>query len=197
MVKLYLVRHGETEANQQGVYYGRHDAPLTQRGIEQSRRLAEVLADITFNRIIISSLRRTKQTAKILIPDSTVAFESNPNFDELDFGDWEGKHYQQLIKEDNKRYTAWCDDWINQAPPNGESFRQFKNRIEGAFNLLIDDCPDGTVLFVGHQGVLRVIMLLLLKMPEHGFWHFTFEHGAYSLIDIKQGHAVIQKINAM
>lgn len=196
MIKLYLVRHGETEASQRGVYYGRHDSLLTEAGALQARRLADVLRDVVFDRVIVSGLKRTKQTADIVLAERAIKPEANPDFDELDFGDWEGCHYSQLAAQDNERYTAWCNDWINQAPPNGESFRQFRSRIEHAFNSLLASRSDETILFVGHQGVLRVIMLLLLKLPEQGFWHFTFEHGAYSLIEVEQGHAVIQKINA-
>lgn len=196
MIKLYLVRHGETEANQQGVYYGRHDVPLTEKGILQSQRLAKKLVNESFECIIISSLQRTRQTAELFDVDSDTEMKVFSEFDELDFGDWEGKHYQELIKNDNEHYAAWCNDWINQAPPNGESFRQFMSRIEYGLNNLLASQPDGSILFVGHQGVLRVIMLILLKMPEEAFWHFTFKHGAYSLIEIEQGHAVVQKINA-
>lgn len=196
MVKLYLARHGETSANEQGVYYGRLDAPLTEVGIQQSRSLARTLAGVAFDRVIVSGLRRTRQTAEIIVSKDSISLEADPQFNELDFGDWEGRHYSDLATKDSERYQAWCADWINQSPPNGESFVQFKNRVENAFKRLIERYSDETILFVGHQGVLRVIMLLLLKTPEAGFWQFTFEHGAYSLIEIEQDHAVIRRINA-
>jgi alpha-ribazole phosphatase len=194
MIKLYLVRHGETAANQSGVYYGRHDVAITENGIEQCRRLAEILKNVPFDRVITSGLLRSRQSAQIIRPE--MAAEAISAFDELDFGDWEGRHYRELIEQDNERYAAWCNDWIHQAPPGGESFSDFQQRINAGLEDIVSQQQQGSLLLVGHQGTLRVITLLLLNMPASAFWHFTFAHGAYSLIELEQGHAVIQKINA-
>lgn len=199
MLKLYLVRHGETAANQQGVYYGYTDLPLTEQGISQARHVGKALATITFDHVIVSGLQRTQQTAHIILAENqqTQALPViEPRFNELNFGEWEGRHYQELEQHDSERYSAWCQDWQNSTPPKGESFIQLKQRVEAALTEQILTYNDKTLLIVGHQGVLRVLLLSLLDLPANAFWQFSFHQGAYSIVNFAHQHGCVDVINA-
>ena len=80
MMKIYLVRHGETVYNIQRIIQGWCDSPLTEEGIKQARKLKEYLKDYEFKAIFTSSLNRAADTARILNEDRNIHFEI---FDEL------------------------------------------------------------------------------------------------------------------
>ena len=200
MLKLYFVRHGETAANQQGVYYGSSNLPLTEQGKLQMQQVGKMLATVRFDNVLASGLQRAQQSAQILLAENqqmlpTIIIE--PKLNELDFGDWEGRHYQELMQQDNERYSAWCNNWQTYAPPNGESFQQFKQRVDHAITGQIISHDDQTLLIVGHQGSLRVLLLSLLQLPEKVFWQFSFQQGTYSLLTFQHQHGNIEKINAI
>lgn len=205
-MKLYLVRHGETHANVRGVYYGSSDLDLNAQGLLQAQQLAELLRNVHFDNAITSGLKRTQQTAKEILAGRQIEHaqaehqhievHSMPELNEINFGDWEGRNYQDIAVEDPQTYRDWCQDWINIAPPKGESFLQFQQRLTPVFHHLLSAYADQDLLLVGHQGVLRVLMLFLLEMPSQAFWHFDFQQGAYSVIDITEGYPVIRLINA-
>ncbi|MBK5142653.1 histidine phosphatase family protein [Budviciaceae bacterium BWR-B9] len=199
-MRLYLVRHGETQVNQRGVYSGSTDHALNSQGIVQAELLAKALSGIQFDRIVTSGLRRTQQTAEYISGIDKQHHQRLEGLDEIHFGLWEGRHYQELEQNDSQNYANWCLDWKSVAPPEGESFNQFNLRIHQSFTAWLSEAEAtglDNILFVGHQGTLRCILLSLMKMPAEGFWYFTFRHDAYSVIDIHQGHAVIQQLNVL
>lgn len=196
-MKLYLVRHGETSANAQGLYCGISDLSLTETGVYQAFSLAKLLADCHFDQLITSGLVRTQQTAKTIIGQRQIEQHSIAAFNEINFGDWELRHHSEIAKNDADNYRRWCHDWQNVAAPNGESFNQFKQRVQLAFGELLQRHQGQDLLLVLHQGTLRAIMLSLLQMPAIGFWQFNFHQGAYSLIDINHGQVMVERINAL
>ena len=64
---VYFVRHGETECNVNHVYYGSLDVPITENGRRQAEAVGEMLQEVRFHRVIISGLRRTRQTAEAVL----------------------------------------------------------------------------------------------------------------------------------
>ncbi|TKI08027.1 alpha-ribazole phosphatase [Martelella alba] len=192
-MNLYLVRHGETQANCDGVYCGVSDVPLTARGRRQAAQVARQLAGVRFDRVLASGLRRTQETAQILCPDSPP--ECRPIWNEMDFGEWELRHHRDLRREDAIRYRAWCDDWQQTVPPGGESFPAFSRRVAGAAGELARENPAGTLLLVGHQGVLSLLLAVLLGLPPAGMWHFTFRQDAYSRLRFADGFCVVTCLN--
>jgi len=144
---IYLIRHGKTQANEEKLYCGSTDLPLSQKGREE---LLQLRYDIKNVRFLTSGMRRTNETLKILFGD--VPYGEDPRFREVDFGIFEMHSYQEL--KDIPEYQAWCtgDNEAN-IPPGGESGQQMKRRVLEAFPQIRED----TVL-VCHGGVIAAIM---------------------------------------
>ena len=68
-MKLYLVRHGETALNEKGCYYGKTDAVLSVRGIEQAKYLQHIFKEVSFDYVVASPLVRAYNTAQIIIEE--------------------------------------------------------------------------------------------------------------------------------
>ncbi|WP_413738885.1 histidine phosphatase family protein [Sodalis sp. RH21] len=192
-MNLFLVRHGETQANCDGVYCGASDLPLTQRGRWQAHRVAWQLAEIRFDRILISRLKRSRETAQILRPQ--VEPECWAQWDEMDFGEWELRHHRDLRLDDAERYAAWCDDWQHVLPPGGEGFQSFSQRVVAATGRLRGQEQPGDILLVAHQGVLGIVLATLLGLPPTAMWHFPFQQDAFTQVSLDEGFCVLKHVN--
>lgn len=72
-MKLYIVRHGETECNVKRVYYGSLDVSITEKGRRQAAAVGDMLRNVIFDKVIISGLRRTRQTAEAVLSRAAAA----------------------------------------------------------------------------------------------------------------------------
>ncbi len=195
MLELYLVRHGETEMNVKGVYYGWTDCELTEKGIEQNVCLAQVLKNISFDAVLSSDLKRAVATAEIVSGKKAADIILDSRLRERNFGKWEGLHFTELERDCKEQWQKWSNDWRNIQIPEGESYDELYERVKECMIELMDRYKSGKVLIVSHHGCLRLIATILLKLEHEAFWSFMFEHGAYSMLQITGEHCVIRKIN--
>lgn len=83
-MRVYVIRHGESESNLKKIWSGQFDAKLTEKGKEDAKKVGEVLKGVSFDKIYTSDLSRAMDTAKIAIPDCS--FETSPLLREVDMG---------------------------------------------------------------------------------------------------------------
>lgn len=156
-MKLILIRHGNTEANEKHLYCGSTDLPLSEAG--RAALAPRPLPDLPDLRIVTSGLLRCEQTLEALYGD--VPHEQDPAFREMDFGVFEMRSYEQM--KDEPVYQAWIsgDNEANVCP-GGESGNQMKARVLEGLTRLRADGRD--TLLVTHGGVIAAIMAYLF--PE-------------------------------
>ena len=156
---IYLIRHGLTTANEQHLYCGSTDLPLSEKGRQALGNRPPV--DVGNARFITSGMRRCSETLNLLFGD--VPCEVVTDFREINFGMFEMKSYQQL--RDDPAYQAWLSgDPEITAPPGGESGEEMKARVLNGFHA-IQKAGRDTVI-VTHGGVIAAIMENLF--PEEG-----------------------------
>lgn len=152
---VYLIRHGKTRANEDHLYCGSTDLPLSPNGVAELKTLCYEVGTAHF---LTSGMTRTNQTLKELFGD--VAFSVDPRFREVDFGDFEMRGYQEL--KDDPAYQTWITGNNEEnVPPNGESGNQMRRRVLEAFGQLRRD-----TVVVTHGGVIAAIMAELF--PAEG-----------------------------
>ncbi|MCY3416244.1 adenosylcobalamin/alpha-ribazole phosphatase [Citrobacter sp. BNK-39] len=195
-MRLWLVRHGETEANVAGLYSGHAPTPLTERGIAQAQTLGTLLRNVPVDNVLCSELERARHTTQLILGDREVPVRNMPELNEMFFGDWEMRHHRDLAREDAENYAAWCNDWQNATPTNGEGFQAFSQRVERFIAQLADYKTCQNLLVVSHQGVLSVLIARLLSMPAAAMWHFRVEQGCWSAIDFCDNFAVLKVLNS-
>lgn len=197
---VYFVRHGETKCNIDGVYYGSLDVPITDKGRQQAEHVGELLKDVTFDRIICSGLKRTKETAEAVLsrqnPENPVpkVWEYEPKLNEMNFGAWEGMHYTEVRERYPEDYRAMMDDWVGCAPTDGEYFLDFNRRVIDGFKGLNLSGKEN-VLVVAHGGSIQCMMCHLLGMDAVNIWHLQIRHGAYTVFDLSYDFPVLQGMN--
>jgi alpha-ribazole phosphatase/probable phosphoglycerate mutase len=197
MLRVYLLRHGETTYNADGNRYcGRTDIELTEKGMAQANLVNELLKDVHFDAVYSSPLKRAKITAAIA---SGVDVHTDDRLIEVDFGSWEGKTRKEFMAENESLWTNWsADPQISNAGGNGESGAAIVERIDGFFKEMLQKHPDGTILVVAHNGVNRLYMAHKLGMPLKNYRQLAQENSSITLFELAEdGEFTLKKLNAI
>jgi broad specificity phosphatase PhoE len=162
-MRLYFARHGESEANVLRVVSNRGRVhPLTERGREQAERLATLVAG-RVARVFSSPLLRAEQTAAIVAERLGVGYRVEPALAEYDCGILEGRSDEDAWRTHARFFEAWQGGRDRDlAPERGESFEQIRARFAPFVESLARGGVGGGVLLVGHGGVYRLMLPLVL-----------------------------------
>ena len=176
-----FIRHGEPEGGD--ILRGRINPELTELGWKQMKMAVSLRVDWQqsvstprWTEIISSPLKRCHRFAEHLSAEMDLPLKVDENWQEIDYGDWDGMPINEWRKEAAEQFKAFSKDLSALKPPNGESYLNFKERILGALESL-SELPDGShVLVVTHGGVLRVVIPSILGMPfnKSGPLHIPF-----------------------
>lgn len=172
---LVLLRHGAVRA-QNGLCYGHLDLELSDTGIRQASAISGLWKDQP-RRIISSDLTRTRQTAELIFPETTTTMHHDTRLRELDMGDWEGRSWDDLHNEQPGVLKQWAENWVDRAPPGGETGRQLYSRVAECYTEIIQNAEPGTVI-VAHAGSLRALACLLNKQGPEALFSYQIEHCA-------------------
>ncbi len=182
MARLVILRHGETRGESSVRYWGRTDVPLSRRGREMARAAGGLIAAEPIERLITSRLSRSRECGQLALSGRTVPGVALPEFDEIDFGRWEGLTRTQIAAQDAQRFAEWERAQGDFAFPGGESRAQFEARVRQGFERLDPAWLEGCVLFALHRGVIRNILRLLLG-AEDGRGSFDVDLGALTILE--------------
>lgn len=162
LITVDLLRHGEPGGGD--ILRGRVDPELTDRGWRQMEAAAE-RADANWTHIIASPLQRCRDFAQRLAQGRQVEPRIEDHWQEIDYGDWDGMPIAEWRARSASQFRSFREDITALAPPNGETFVEFRDRVTGAWDGLAG-LPGGShVLVVTHGGVMRVILPTVLGMP--------------------------------
>ena len=181
-MKLIIVRHGETVWNAEGREMGQLDAPLTERGLDQIRRLADQIGKEPVAAIYSSDLGRALRTAEAIAGTCHVAVQPEPGLRERNMGIFQGltaDEIRQRFPVDRERFEEDAD----YAIPGGESGPQRSERTTRAFTQIAERHSAQTVVAVTHSGVLRGFFELVLAMPPGQGWRFRRDNAAYNAFE--------------
>ena len=177
-MRLYVIRHGMTEANEKRLCYGCTDIPLSEQGRE---KLAELKAEGIYteaDKYVTSSLMRTAETLSILYdrkPDIIIE-----EFNEMNFGEFEMVSYESLGESDEWR--NWADGGSSAVCPCGESLDVFMDRVARGLKKLVSVDTESVVL-ICHGGVIISIMNRYFPGREN-FYSWQPECGKGYVLDI-------------
>ena len=185
-----FIRHGEPHGGD--ILRGRIDPELTDLGWLQMRKAANLNRDFlpseltpNWTKIITSPLRRCCDFSERLAAGINLQTNVNNNWQEIDYGDWDGMLISDWRKAAAEQFKAFREDLSALAPPNGEDYLSFKDRILGAYRQLVEKSDDGThILVVTHGGVLRVILPSILGMPLNKSSPLNIPFACFSRIKI-------------
>ena len=173
--RIAFIRHGITEANEDGRYIGVTDLPLSSAGAQELFDKLETLDYPNPQKVYVSPLKRCKQTANILYPNCYTA--ELAELREMDFGDFENKKAEDLM--DTPEYKEYIKGGLDNPPPNGESAREMVNRCYEAIKIIISDMMyEGltSAAVVTHGGII-MNMLSCFGVPKRRPMDYACDFG--------------------
>ncbi|MGH1427547.1 MAG: alpha-ribazole phosphatase [Arenicella sp.] len=176
---IHFVRHTTPEI-QANICYGQKDIELAHSFEEESSLILRTLElqsnKAQYDKIFSSPAKRCMQLAKKIEqkqPSKHIIKTINA-LQEVNFGDWEGKHWDTICRTESQ---AWTDDFINTAPPNGESLIEMKQRVDAFLQQLLASNASN-IIVVTHAGVLRLVAAYFLKIPLENIFNLKLSYGA-------------------
>lgn len=191
--RLILIRHGDLGARRRGRYIGRTDAPLSAEGRRQASALAGPLARLNGASLLVSPLRRTRETAAIALGRGA-NFTVDSDLREIDFGRWEGMGFAEILAADPAAVDRWAAMAEDFTFPDGENIGNFRTRIGAAAGRIAAD-PAGTAVVVTHGGVIRFLICHFLGLPDRAHLLFDVQPASISEIRIDGGKGVLTLLN--
>jgi len=201
-LKLYIVRHGQTEWNVQEKFQGQLNSPLTEEGKVKIRKTATELADIEFEAVYTSKLGRTVGTAEIILESNNIEKRKNDNeklklqklseLNEIYFGEWQGMTFAEIFVKFPEEAHNYFYDVKNYCAGNvkGEELQDGLKRFLRGLNKIVEENNSGNVLVVTHGTVLELFFNYIenkeandldeRKLIGNGEYKvFTYENGKY------------------
>ncbi len=196
MLKLIVIRHAESEWNPIGRYQGLLDPDLTERGVQQAKRLAEALKGENISVLFASPLKRTFKTAQII--GETLGLEpvEEERIIEINHGVWSGMLVEEVKQKFPKDFEMWLKEPHKVKFPDGESLQDVFNRVKDFLNDILQKYNEKTVAIVSHTVPIRCLYCAVLDVDLSKFWSFGCDNASYSVVYLdNEGRNVIQKLN--
>ncbi len=196
MLRIYLLRHGETAWNaENNRYCGRSDIALTEKGIEQAKEVRQQLEGIAFQGVYSSPLQRAYTTASIAAGKAVI---KDSRLIEADFGRWEGKTKEAFIEENASLWFNWTSHPdIHRAGGNGETGLEIVARMNNFFEFLQQTYTTGNILVVAHNGVNRLYMAYKLGMPLRNYRQLVQQNSSVTCFSLDEnGVLTLELLNS-
>lgn len=194
-MKIYLVRHGESVANTQGIYQGiTYDTPLSKLGVEQAQLLAQRFTNIPISKIIASPLKRTLMTAQAVAKTKKLEIFPEKSIMETNHGEWEGKHKHIIQKTWPKLYKKWQKFPSSVHFPGGEDFLDTQKRV---LQWWMEFCKNevNDTLIVSHVNIIQIIIANILNKKLNQIWKFPMQPTAISHVEVHETQVKLLKLN--
>jgi len=184
-VRLVLVRHGESVGNAERRLQGQGEYSLTERGREQSRRLAERLAGLELAAVYTSPIARARETAELIAAPHELSVVPLPGVREYDFGEAAGLTYREVAERYPEVVEAYRSGPDYPRFPAEEGRETFRERVTEALWRVAEQHAGQTAVVVTHAGPIAVFCLEVLGMPYRRPIPFAFDNGSLSVLEIR------------
>ena len=195
-MKLYIIRHGETDWNVKRRFQGRSDIPLNEEGRRLARITSEALKETAFTRIYTSPLKRAYETAMIIKGERDIPVIEEPRIIEISFGEYEGL----CCGKDNfnipdPEFMNFFDKPEAYKPPKGaEGIAELKARTADFLQEIVHnkDMENDTILVSTHGAALRGLLSYISNIAIKDFWNGgVHKNCAVTIVDVNEGRTLI------
>ncbi|MFN1835859.1 histidine phosphatase family protein [Balneola sp. MJW-20] len=159
MKTLFIIRHGETDVNKAQKIQGRSiNASINDTGFRQASAVNDYLKSHPVERIVVSSLKRTIETAAPLIERVGLVPESYTELDEMNFGVLEGKVFPNIRDQIEIIHQQWSSGNTSFAPDEGESPEEVFLRASGKVHEILKEAEEEHIVFILHGRLIRILL---------------------------------------
>ncbi|MDR2460283.1 MAG: histidine phosphatase family protein [Deltaproteobacteria bacterium] len=198
-LRLYLLRHGQTENFEKRLFNGWTDVPLSELGRHQLDVSVAALQDINFTAIYSSDLSRALYGAKQLAEKRGLDLIVSQDWREMNFGDCEGLSFGEIQDKfpelASRIMRPIGGEEINF--PGGESDKTFTARVAKTLASLCETHETGVVCLVSHAGVARAVLSEFMHLSVRDMWSITQSFAGLHVMDIfPDGTYILKVLNA-
>lgn len=187
MVRLILVRHGETSTNTKGEIHKYSDPEkLTPNGIKQIEKTAEALKAYQPSVVYHSTEERAKGSAEIISEKLHIPLIETHGLEERNWGDYSGLSFQE-IKQKAGMDNMIFDERYNFVPPKGESWKEAETRLLNTIENIISANEGKTFILITHGGAIRILMPTLLGVDKEESYKYDPDNASISVFDHQNG----------
>jgi len=196
MTCIILVRHGQTEWNREERFRGLADVPLNETGLAQAEATGRRIAAAWHVSAVYSSpLSRALKTAEAIAHHFNLPVQAHPLLADINYGEWQGLS----PKEVKVKWPAILDTWYHSPGmaeiPGGESLNSVRARGLSTARELADIHPGQTLVLVGHTVINRAILLAVLGLGTHRFWHIGQDTCAINVFETLGHDFILKSLN--
>ncbi len=157
-MKIYLVRHGETDWNTKGKIQGQTDISLNDAGRRQAEELGEMLIEKKLRAAVIytSPQKRAAETARIISRKLELPCHILPGLQENCFGEWEGLTWEEVKTHYAQYFQEWYANRRYQRTPGGESYQDMLERVVDALRRIAEQESED-IIIVSHSAVIMAL----------------------------------------
>jgi alpha-ribazole phosphatase len=194
-MRLVLVRHAEAEESTRGRCYGSLDVGLSAHGRSQCAALARALASEQVVAVVTSPRVRAVETAAAIAKPHGLDVRIEPDLRELDFGDLEGREYDEIAAALPELYAAWMRTPTEVRFPGGESYADLHARSDAAVSGLRAAHNGETVVAVTHGGVVRAVLHTILGLPPERIFRIAVDPASVTTIEWRAEEPIVRCVN--
>jgi len=195
MVKIFLIRHGETDWNREQIFRGRIDVSLNEIGLAQARAVKVWLKDEKVDALYSSPLSRALETARILSENRDCEVVKEEGVIDINFGKWQGLSHHRVKEEYKELYHTWLSKPHTVTFPDGESLTQVRERSVKALERVIKDHSGKTLAVVSHRVINKVLLCNVLGLDLSRFWYITQDTCAINMFEHRDGNYYLSLLN--
>ncbi|MCC7106103.1 MAG: histidine phosphatase family protein [Chloroflexi bacterium] len=169
---LFLARHGETRWNVERRWQGHHDSPLTERGVEQGRRLAERLSGEPLAAVYTSDLGRARGTAELVAAAHGLSVVKDTDLREIDTGEWTGRPRDEIVERPdwNAMLTTYRQRPWEFVMPGGETVHDVMARARSFVERVGPRHLGQRIAVITHHVVVEVLLVTALGLTARDLW---------------------------
>jgi broad specificity phosphatase PhoE len=196
-LRLFVLRHGETEWSRERRFTGGRDLGLTPAGQRQAEAVAAALAATPLQAVYASPLERARTSAELVAKPHRLPVRLDARFAEMGFGEWEGLTRDEVEARTPALYQEWRRAPSAVIPPAGEGLAAVAARVAKGLIALQDAHPHGTVALVTHAIVVRLIVLAALGLDAGRLWSVEASPGGITEIEYRPGWVTVHRMNTL
>ena len=194
-MRLSLVRHAETTEDARRRCYGRLDVRLSALGRTQCESLAEQFRHEPVGAVVASPAIRARETAGAIAAPHGLTVEIADELRELDFGELEGRRYDEISESDPELYERWMSAPTTVRFPGGESYADLEARAAAAIATLARQQAGRRVVVVTHGGVIRAVLRTVLGFPAEHLFRVAVDPASVTTLEWVEGEPIVRELN--
>jgi len=184
---IILARHGECEGNIKGMFRGRTDFPLNERGLIQARDLAKELKNFPLKHIYTSPLSRARQTAEAIGQECGIEVKLEEQFNNIELGSWGGQFKEEIARLYPREWELWVNNPEKLQVKDMETLYDVQKRTKACLDSLVSRYDGEVLVVVSHRAVLKPLIAACLNIASPYFWRIHLDTASYSLLSYKEG----------